>query len=47
MVEHYKQTTGLDTDTIKSQLLPSSDVWLTAQEALALGICDYISDLKK
>jgi ATP-dependent Clp protease protease subunit len=47
MVEHYKKTTGLDTDTIKSQLLPSSDVWLTAEEALALGICDYISDLKK
>jgi ATP-dependent Clp protease protease subunit len=47
MVAHYKETTGLDEATVKSQLLPSSDVWLTAEEALALGICDYISDLKK
>ena len=34
-------------DEIKVTLLPPSDVWLTAEEALALGICDYISDLKK
>jgi ATP-dependent Clp protease protease subunit len=47
MVEHYKETTGLDEATIKSQLLPSSDVWLTAEEAMSMGICDYISDLKK
>ena len=47
MVEHYRETTGLDEATIKSQLLHTSDVWLTAEEALALGICDYISDLKK
>jgi ATP-dependent Clp protease protease subunit len=47
MVEHYKETTGLDEATIKTQLLPSSDVWLTAEEALSMGICDYISDLKK
>jgi ATP-dependent protease ClpP protease subunit len=47
MIEHYKETTGLDEDTIKTQLLPNSDVWLSAEEAMALGICDYISDLKK
>jgi ATP-dependent Clp protease protease subunit len=47
MVEHYKETTGLDEATIKTQLLPSSDVWLTAEEALSMGICDYISDLRK
>lgn len=47
MVEHYKQCTGLTEDEIKVTLLPPSDVWLTADEALALGICDYISDLKK
>jgi len=47
MVEHYKETTGLDEATIKSQLLPSSDVWLSAEEAMSMGICDYISDLKK
>jgi ATP-dependent Clp protease protease subunit len=47
MVEHYKETTGLDEATIKSQLLPSSDVWLSAEEAMSMGSCDYISDLKK
>jgi ATP-dependent Clp protease protease subunit len=45
MLTHYKRTTGLDEDTIKSKLLPPSDVYLSADEALALGICDYISDL--
>jgi ATP-dependent Clp protease protease subunit len=47
MVEHYKLATGLTELEIKTKLLSSSDVWLTAEEALALGICDYISDLKK
>lgn len=47
MVEHYKECTGLTEEEIKVTLLPPSDVWLTADEALALGICDYISDLKK
>jgi ATP-dependent Clp protease protease subunit len=47
MVEHYKSSTGLDEDTIKAKLLPASDMYLSAQEALELGICDHISDLKK
>lgn len=47
MLEHYKECTGLTEEEIKVTLLPPSDVWLTAEEALALGICDYISDLKK
>lgn len=47
MVEHYKECTGLTEEEIKVTLLPPSDVWLTADEALALGICDYISDLRK
>jgi len=47
MVEHYKECTGLSEEEIKVTLLPPSDVWLTADEALALGICDYISDLRK
>jgi ATP-dependent Clp protease protease subunit len=45
MLAHYKSTTGLDVDTIKNKLLPASDVYLSAQEALDLKICDYISDL--
>ena len=47
MIELYKETTGLDEATIRDRLLPTSDVWLSAQEALALGCCDYISDLKR
>jgi len=47
MIELYKETTGLDETVIRERLLPSSDVWLSAQEALALGICDFISDLKR
>jgi ATP-dependent Clp protease protease subunit len=47
MIELYKETTGLDETAIRERLLPSSDVWLSAQEALALGCCDYISDLKR
>jgi ATP-dependent Clp protease protease subunit len=47
MVEHYRQATGLDTETILEKLLPPSDMYLSAQEALELKICDYVSDLKK
>jgi ATP-dependent Clp protease, protease subunit len=47
MVQHYQETTGLDEDTIKTKLLPPNDVYLSADEALELGICDFISDLKK
>jgi ATP-dependent Clp protease protease subunit len=47
MLEHYRQATGLDTDVILEKLLPPSDMYLSAEEALALGICDFISDLKK
>lgn len=47
MVQHYQETTGLDEETIKTKLLPANDVYLSAEEALELGICDFISDLKK
>jgi ATP-dependent Clp protease protease subunit len=47
MVRHYQETTGLDEETIKTKLLPPNDVYLSAEEALELGICDFISDLKK
>lgn len=45
MLNHYKVTTKLDEETIKTKLLPPSDVYLSADEAKKLGICDYISDL--
>jgi ATP-dependent Clp protease protease subunit len=47
MLEHYREATGLDTDTILAKLLPASDIYLSADEALELNICDFISDLKK
>lgn len=47
MMDHYRVTTGLDEEVIKQRLLPASDVYLSAEEALSLGICDFISDLKK
>jgi ATP-dependent Clp protease protease subunit len=47
MIAHYKESTGLTEDQIKSSLLPPHDVWLSSAEALDLGICDYVSDLKR
>ena len=47
MLRHYQETTGLDTEIIREKLLPPHDVWLNATEALALNICDYVSDLTK
>ena len=47
MLQHYKSCTGLDEATILTKLLPASDIYLSADEALELGICDYISDLRK
>jgi ATP-dependent Clp protease protease subunit len=43
MVAHYKQCTGLAEENIRTTLLPPHDVWLTAEEALELNICDQIS----
>jgi len=47
MFQHYKDCTGLDDAVIKSKLLPPHDVWLDANEALALNICDSISQLQR
>lgn len=43
MMAHYKECTGLSEDAIKTALLPPHDVWLSAEEALALNVCDDIS----
>lgn len=43
MVAHYELCTGLSKEEIKTVLLPPHDVWLSAEEALALKICDAIS----
>lgn len=47
MVELYQRTTGLDDAVIRERLLPSHDVWLSAQEALELGICDHIDEVAR
>lgn len=47
MVNHYVECTGLCEEEIRKSLLPPHDVYLTADEALALGVCDAISQLQK
>ena len=47
MIEHYKSTTKLSEEEIKTALLPPHDVWLSAEEALALNICDAISQVQR
>lgn len=42
VMDHYKKCTGLTEKDIKKYLLPPEDVWLTAKEAVALGIADKI-----
>lgn len=45
IVEHYKKCTGLSDKKIRDELLPATDVYLTAQEAKKLGICDKIKEI--
>jgi len=45
MMAHYRECTGLDETEIKTSLLPPHDVWLSAEEALALNVCDAIAQV--
>lgn len=47
MVQHYTTCTGLSEEDIKQHLLPPHDVYLSAEDALRLGICDHISQLAR
>jgi ATP-dependent Clp protease protease subunit len=47
MIDHYCEATGLDEETVKIKLLPANDVWLSAKEALELGICDHIAHVSR
>ncbi len=47
MVRHYQRCTGLELDQIRTALLPPHDVYLTAEEALALNVCDAISQVQR
>lgn len=42
MVSLLKDCTDLDLRTIKTKLLPPSDVWFSAEEILELGVADKI-----
>lgn len=42
MMALYKHCTGLTETKIREVLLPAHDVWLTAQEAVDLGVADTI-----
>ena len=42
MMNVLQDTTGLDTRTIKSKLLPPTDVWLTPEELLKLHVADHL-----
>jgi len=46
MLNHYKKHTKLSLADIKKYLLPSEDVYLSAEEALKYKICDKIALLK-
>ena len=42
IIDHYKKCTGLDEKKIREYLLPPEDRWLSAKEAVKLGIADSI-----
>ena len=43
MVQILRDSTGLSVTKIKSKLLPASDVYLTAEEMVELGIADHLA----
>jgi ATP-dependent Clp protease protease subunit len=45
MMNHYKKCTGLKESIIKEKLLPPHDVWLSAEEAKELNLCDNVKDM--
>jgi ATP-dependent Clp protease, protease subunit len=47
MIAHYRRCTGLSDEKIKAALLPPHDVYLTAEEALQLNVCDAISQVQR
>ena len=46
MMDHYMKHTGMTKKKISETLLTTSDVYLSADEALKLGICDRVALLK-
>ena len=44
VMRHYKKFTKLKVKEIKTKLMPASDVWLTAKDAVKLTLADEIRD---
>lgn len=42
MLAHYKKCTGLSDKVIREVLLPESDFWMSAEEAVKYKIADRI-----
>jgi ATP-dependent protease ClpP protease subunit len=42
MVDILKAATGMAPSVIKKKLLPASDVYLTAEELIELGVADHL-----
>jgi ATP-dependent protease ClpP protease subunit len=42
MVDILREATGLASAKIRSKLLPASDVYLTADEVIELGVADQL-----
>lgn len=43
MIDVLKEATGMPPSRIKSKLLPASDVYLTAEECVELGVADHLT----
>jgi ATP-dependent Clp protease protease subunit len=46
ILKHYIKFTGLKEKEIRDKLLPKSDVWMSATEAVNYGIADIVKELK-
>lgn len=46
MIQHYTRHTGLKEKDVLKYLLPPQDVYISADEALQLGLCDVVANLK-
>lgn len=47
MLAHYQACTGLSAEQVRVSLLPPQDVWLSAQDALGLKVCDFVAELAR
>lgn len=45
LIKNLKHVTGLDEEEILKKLLPAHDVWMSAEEAVELGLADNVSSL--